>query len=112
MEENKMGKGRTFSTEFKSKVALEAIRGDQSVAEIASKFKVHPTQITQWKKQALSQIPEAFNGKAGRKKIGEDNTVGLLHNCTINHKVGKNFQKSVIFNQKGDVFHRFFSVLG
>ena len=68
MEDNKMGKGRTFSSEFKSKVALEAIRSDKTIAELASQFKVHPTQVSQWKKSALSNIPNAFNGKAGRKK--------------------------------------------
>ena len=65
MEDNKMGKGRQFSSEFKSKVALEAIRGDKTIAELASHFKVHPTQVAQWKKLALSHIPNAFNGKYG-----------------------------------------------
>ena len=48
-----MGKGRHFSTEFKAKVALEAIRGNRTIAELASHFKVHPSQVNQWKKQAL-----------------------------------------------------------
>ena len=66
-----MGKGRAFSTDFKAKVALEAIRGQKTGAELASEYKVHPTQIAQWKKHALEQLKESFSSKPGRKKAIE-----------------------------------------
>jgi transposase len=56
-------KGKSYTTEFKSKVALEAIRGDLTINEISSKYQVHPTQINRWKQQALLAIKEGFNGK-------------------------------------------------
>lgn len=73
-----MGKGRAFSLDFKAKVALDAIRGEKTAAELASEYKLYPTQIAQWKKQALEQLPTAFSNKAGRKKVVEDETIRLL----------------------------------
>jgi transposase len=53
------------SAELKAKVALEAIRGQKTVNEIASQYDVHPNQVGTWKKQALESLPEIFsNGKA------------------------------------------------
>ena len=48
-----MAKRRNFSTELKAKVALSAIRGDGTMAELASRYDIHPNMITKWKRQAL-----------------------------------------------------------
>jgi transposase-like protein len=62
-----MGKQRRqFSAGFKAKVALEAIKGQRTVQEIASTFEVHPNQVTQWKRQALEQLPEVFSSDRNR----------------------------------------------
>lgn len=54
-----------YSAELKAKVALEAIRGQKTINEIASEYDVHPSQVGTWKKQALESLPEVFsNGKA------------------------------------------------
>lgn len=54
-----------YSAELKAKVALEAIRGQKTVNQIASEYDVHPNQVGNWKKQALRSLPEVFsNGKA------------------------------------------------
>src|SRR5215470_4537934 len=55
-----MGKYRKFSAELKAKIAIEAIKGQRTVQEIASSYSVHPTQVTNWKKQLLDFSPEAF----------------------------------------------------
>ncbi len=54
------------TSEFKAKVALAAIRGDQTVAELASLYKVHPNQITNWKRQAQEQLVTAFDSKKAK----------------------------------------------
>ena len=53
---------RRFDGKFKSKVALEAIRGLRTLSEIAKQFKVHPNQVTMWKKQLLAGAAEVFEG--------------------------------------------------
>lgn len=55
-----MAKRRNYSTEFKSKVALSAIRGDGTVAELSSRYSVHPNMITKWKREALDGLKDTF----------------------------------------------------
>lgn len=68
-------KRRVFSASFKAKVALAAIRGDKTTAELASKFAVHTSQVTAWKKQLLEQAVDLFQdgrGKSREPVIQED----------------------------------------
>jgi putative transposase len=61
-------KRRVFSSSFKAKVAMAAIRGDKTTAELATKFAVHTSQVTAWKKQLLEQAAELFeDGRRGRR---------------------------------------------
>jgi transposase-like protein len=55
---------RTHSATFKAKVALAAVRGDKTLAELAKQFDVHPNQITDWKSQLLAQSAVVFGGDA------------------------------------------------
>jgi len=57
------GKRTKFKADFKAKVALEALKGDKSTAELAQIYGVHPTQVTQWKKQLLDQASSVFEGR-------------------------------------------------
>ena len=56
-----MGTRRNFSAEFRAKVALEALVGDQTLAELAAKHGVHPNMIGQWKRQAKEGLPGLFS---------------------------------------------------
>lgn len=55
---------------FKAKVALEAVRGEKTIAQLSSEYGVHPNQIGQWRKRLLEELPEIFSGK--REKIDRD----------------------------------------
>lgn len=70
---------RRFSAEFKAKVALEAIRGDQSISELASRYELHPNMITNWKRQAIDNMAEAFSSKSERSNKGDDTQIKELH---------------------------------
>ena len=60
-------KRKNFSSQFKAKVALEAIRGAKTVTEIAQEFVVHPTQVAQWKKVLQEQASGIFDAARGPK---------------------------------------------
>jgi transposase-like protein len=55
-----MAKRRLHSAEFKAKVAVAALRGDRTLSELASTCSVHPVQIAQWKKQAMTGLSQVF----------------------------------------------------
>ena len=61
-----MAKRRKFTDRFKAQVALEALRGDRTVQEIAAKHQVHPNQVSTWKRQAVEGMADLFarGGKA------------------------------------------------
>jgi transposase-like protein len=66
-----MGQTRkNHSKEFKAKVALEAVRGVHSLGELGTRYKVHPTQIGQWKKHLVAHAAEVF--ERGRLGSGPD----------------------------------------
>lgn len=58
---------RNHSPAFKSKVALAAVKGEQTITELSQRFDVHPNQITQWKNQLLEQLPSVFE-QGGKSK--------------------------------------------
>lgn len=53
---------RNHSPAFKAKVALEAVRGEQTIHELAAKHQVHPTQVQQWKQALVERAAELFAG--------------------------------------------------
>jgi transposase len=57
------GKRTRYSAEFKSKVALEALREEQTLSELSSKYNVHPNQISKWKKEAIEGMASIFANK-------------------------------------------------
>lgn len=78
---------KRFSAEFKTKVALEAIRGRKTVAELAREYEVHPNQIGLWKKRALEELPQIFNDKRGRESKDQAELVEELYRQIGRQKV-------------------------
>lgn len=71
-------KRRTFTDRFKAEVAIEAIRGMKTLAELATEYQVHPNQISDWKKQLMVCAPELFSrGKKPHARTEEELTAPL-----------------------------------
>ncbi len=77
-------KRRRFSSEFKARVVRAALREDQTLAELASRFDVHPNQIADWKRQVLEGMPDLF----GRKRQADAQAVEA-HESRLYEQVGK-----------------------
>ncbi len=72
-------KRKRYSKEFKVKVALDAIKGQKTAAELASEYRVHVSQINTWKKQALEALPEVFGQGAKREAEEQEAERDLLY---------------------------------
>ena len=66
-----MAKRRKYSSQLKATVALEAVRNQRTISQIASEYGIHPNQVGQWKKQLLEQLPQIFDN--GAKPTDPDN---------------------------------------
>ena len=75
---------RKHTAEFKARIALEAIRGIDTINEIAAKYEVHPVQVGNWKKELLDRIPELFERKNSAKNKDEE-----LERAQLEQKVGQ-----------------------
>jgi len=74
-----MSKGKQHAPEFKAKVALEALKGEETAAELASRFGVHPTMIHQWKRALLDGASGVFERGARKKPEIDEEQVKELH---------------------------------
>jgi transposase len=73
------GKRKRYSAEFKARVALEALRGELTVSQLATKHGVHQTLIGDWKRQAMDGLTAVFSGKADAKEGMREEDVEKLH---------------------------------
>ena len=70
---------KKYSSEFKSKVALEALKGNRTLSEIASEYEVHPNQISQWKQQLKTALPDVFGQTNGKPKTDTEKLESKLY---------------------------------
>jgi transposase len=73
------GKRTRYGAEFKAKVALEALRGELTTAQLASKHGVHQTMVSDWKRQAVAGLASVFSGKAEAREAARDGEFEKLH---------------------------------
>ncbi len=74
-----MTKRRSFTSVFKAKVALEALRGDRTIQDIAARHKVHPNQVSMWKRQAVDGLGAVFSNGAEKGRADREAEVHGLH---------------------------------
>ena len=68
-----------YSAEFKAKVATEAMRGESTMAELASRHGIHPNLVALWKKQAIDGMTTVFAKDSGRHEAEQEAKVKELH---------------------------------
>jgi len=72
-------KRKQHSKEFKARVALEAVKGVKSLSELASEFKLHSTQIRQWKSQLTRNAAELFERGHSNRSVDEETLMAPLY---------------------------------
>lgn len=82
---------KQYSPDFKAKVAMEAIKGEETIAELAIRFEVHPTQITKWKKELVSGAANIFGADPNKKIKDEKGLINQLYQQIGQLKVEKDF---------------------
>lgn len=89
---------KRYPANFKAKVAVAAIKSEETIAELSSKFEVHRAQILRWKREALTSLPDVFSARRDRKKQDQVKLVEELYKQIGQLKVEndwlkKNFDK-------------------
>jgi transposase-like protein len=90
-------KRKKHGSEFKAKVALAAIKGEQTIAELVKEFGVHESQIYQWKSQLLNHAIEAFNhGNGSASAKHHESEISMLHAKIGQLVMERDFLKKVL----------------
>jgi transposase-like protein len=83
----------TYSADFKAKLALEVIKGNRTLTEIASEAQVHPNLLTQWKRQLLESLSTVFSDKRARENKEQEALTDQLYQQIGQLKVELDFLK-------------------
>ncbi len=90
------GSRKKHSPSFKAKVALEALKGEETIAQIASRFEVHPNLVTKWRKALREDAAGIFGQDHVRKKKEDENLVARLYQQIGQLKVERDFLENAL----------------
>lgn len=88
---------RKFSSDFKAKVVLEALRERSTIEELARKYELHPTQINLWKKEAVSKLSSVFVKSGDVADENKEEQIDKLYSQIGQLKVENDFLKKKLF---------------
>lgn len=89
-------KGRIHSSGFKAKVALAALRGEQTISDICQSYQVHSSLVHKWKRQLLEQLPSVFEENRSAKNEGSEQEIERLHQKIGELMVERDFLKKAL----------------
>lgn len=87
---------RKHSPSFKAKVALEALKGEETIAELANRFEVHPSQVRKWKNSLAGGAAGIFGGDQDHKKKDDASLISQLYQQIGKLKVERDFLEDVL----------------
>lgn len=87
---------RKHSPSFKAKVALEALKGEETVAQLASRFDVHPSQVNKWKKELIEGATDIFGSSRVQKKSDTQQLAAQLYQQIGQLKVERDFLENAL----------------
>ncbi len=88
-----MKKRQRYDDEFKARVALEAIKGEKTISEIATQYKVHPNQIMVWKKRLMENVAEIFSRKRDPQLEEKEELIEKLYKKIGEQEIALEFLK-------------------
>ncbi len=92
-------KRKRHNADFKARVALEALRGQRTTAQIASEYKISAVQVSQWKQQLIKSIPDIFSSPVKQKQDTDELTDPLYR------EIGKLKMELEWLKKKLELFH-------
>lgn len=97
---------KNYSSEFKARVALEAVKGEHTLSELSQKYEVHPNMIAKWKSQFLEAVPQIFIDKRRKENKNREVNVDNLYKQIGKLQVERDFLRKKykqIFGKEPDL---------